>query len=647
MFGEKLIAWLGLDATEFDKGVDHSKEKMGGFTGAMAKLGEVVEAAAVLEFFKHVIEKGAQLAETAERLNITTDSIQSLSYMAQQAGVKTEAMDGALNKLSVSAANASDAHSAEAKALAKLGINVAEFIALPLDRQFEMVAKANAEATDKGEAYAAVCDLLGSRNAPRLNTVLKDLAEKGLDGVTKSAKEAGQVIEGKTLQQMKELGDTVVSVLGYIGAAASKELGWVMDFGTWLGKTAAAAVNLFDGIATSAGDAATATDKASEAAATLLVTMKGTAATAEDIKKLDEARAKLKEKEMTDQEKINSYLEQFFAKGNEALKVKKDSHEYDVLKTEQAELQLKMLDLQLAGEKKATDEQKKRGEEINKLTEKQQDYDNSKLTAQARLALLQKDEKDLKAAILEDDAKGQKYIDDSNKLLVVRGKLKSVQSEIDKDAVELAKLLLVPEGERTEVQKEQIKLLLNQTTKVKEQGEILLLNAKLISGAITPAERERLAVLVGITNEITKQKTGLDAIVADYGKISYTGQGVRNLSTAQLAEDERNLSGQVFQARAIDQMNPFGHDFDAQGNGVYGMAAALTLQLRQVQEELSARSTFAHDMAAFGAATTQKLFSAYDFKRLSDITTTPDNSTQIATTLSEINIRLAPVFPKG
>lgn len=672
MFGEKLIAQLGLDYSEFETKIGGASKLTSAFDGVLGKVGLGLGAGAVIAFFDSVISRGGELQDLSEQLGVTTDSLQSLDFMTKQAGVSTEALHMVYGKLTVAGAEAADKTTSSAKALAALAISSKDFNDASPDRKLEMVAKASAAAEDKQAAFAAVSDLLGAKIAPRLTSVLKELAEKGLDGVTKSAKEAGQVMSKETIRRLDELGDSAsalkdkVKVMGStvigVALAIGEAIGTIFNgkMGENLGKLMALDQNTAEGIATDFESvferSARAADKLDVAVQSVWVAMQGTEAKADDLKKLDEARAKLKERELSDNDKINMWLDKVLTLESEKARWVRESKEWTELETESLGLQTKVAETRAAVAKKAADETKKINEENAKARE-----DESKMEARSRdfwLEELSATEK--RKEYLRQEAALKVTIDSlyehsvertqaENDLLDVQKKLRDTNKEIARDQGELAKLLLIPEMERTEVQKEQIKLLTGQTTKARELAEIASLTAKLTDGSITPAEKERLAVMLGQERSAAATNKALGDQLVNLGKIAVFGKSYDAQSTESLEYVKNNLAKQLDDQRrgAGRGAFNFGSEFDPiTGEARFGGGATIAYQLAQVSKELEARQKFQSYLNMGGESLAKRIYSPQEFERLSATIKPPDESKRIADTLTSIEDRLKPIFSK-
>lgn len=639
MFGEKLIAELGLNASEFETKLGGATKLMGAFDSVLGRIGLGLGAGAVIAFFDNVMDRAGQLQDLSEQLGITTDSIQSLDFTAKQAGVSTEALHMVYGKLTVAGAEAADKTTSAAKALAALGISAKAFNEASVDVKLEMVAKASAAAEDKQAAFAAVSDLLGSKIAPRLTGVLKELAEKGLDGVTKSAKEAGQVMDKETIRRLDELGDKAVALKDRVKVLGSDMLGIALVFGDAIGeifsgKTGeklgtmiAGVTNAMDGIPTNFEKARAAADKLEVAIQSVWVASKGAAATAEDLKKLDEARAKLKERELDDAGKMNAWLDRLVTLESAKAQWQRESKEWTELETESLGLQTKVAEARAAQAKKAADEGKKAADERASVLRdeaqywrKVQESQYDQMTTAEKFNSLVATERELKEEIALLDEGSAEWIEKSTQLLDVQAKSRAVAKTLTAEIAAEEKNRIEPAQTIT-----------GTMSKQQELAKLQLI-----------AEKDLTAEIVA---RIKKLKEELDA----KNKIVTFGKSYYDQSTESLSYVKRNLETQLTDAQrnARGSFYVGGRDMDIEGNFGSGMGATIQYQLAQVAKELEARQKFETTLRLSGEDFARRIYSPQEFERLSAAATGGgDTNERIANTLASIEDRLKPVFTK-
>jgi hypothetical protein len=186
--------------------------------------GATLGVAAFVRMTRSVIDYGSAITDAAAATNTNIEALQVLNYAAQEAGASQENMRNVLVRVQKSTYDAQRGLSTARDAFRLLNIDVEEFAKLPTERKLETLARKMSEAKDDGKAYGAVLDLLGSRNAPRLNEVLQRLASEGFDEVARSAKAAGQVMREDTAQAMDEMADKLAEFGTYIKTFWSEKI---------------------------------------------------------------------------------------------------------------------------------------------------------------------------------------------------------------------------------------------------------------------------------------------------------------------------------------------------------------------------------------------------------------------------------------
>jgi hypothetical protein len=199
----KLMAFLGMNPSGFNSGVDQAGKKVRSFEGVLSgmkgKLAAAFSIGAIVAAGKAVADTMGVLADTAENLNVTTDQLQGLGFMAKQVGLDLGDVSAALGKLSAIQADfvsggASDEVKDKLKALGFAtpdqadAMNAAEF--------FEAISK-GAQASSEG--LTAALQMLG-RAGPKFQAVMRGVAGIGLSGAVEASREAGGLISQEDIQ---------------------------------------------------------------------------------------------------------------------------------------------------------------------------------------------------------------------------------------------------------------------------------------------------------------------------------------------------------------------------------------------------------------------------------------------------------------
>ena len=204
-----LEAVFGVDASGVRAEIKSLRKDLNSFVNDYAKLGVGVAVGAFVALSKGAIDLAGHLSDTSANLGINVESLQALEAQHKRNGVSQEQLTKALEKTKAAVLAAADGDKKATESLAQLGLKAEDLIRLPLDEQYEAIAKAAANAADQNQAYSAVSAILGEKVGPKLMSSLRELAEEGLPKVTQQAREAGQVMSAETIAQLDKAGDAI------------------------------------------------------------------------------------------------------------------------------------------------------------------------------------------------------------------------------------------------------------------------------------------------------------------------------------------------------------------------------------------------------------------------------------------------------
>lgn len=354
-------------------------------------------------------------------------------------------------------------------------------------------------------------------------------------------------------------------------------------------------------------------------------------------------------------QKINILAGEFIKLLQEQAKLKKDSIEYvkksievetkrGELAKQDAEVRKKEAEDRSKAEKEFQDERARNYTKLGELYDKENDAKLESLTLGRQQNVLLTEERDLQQQLNDLEIGSAAYNETYAQLLEVRAKFRKTEAEAGKSNLEVAKLLLVPENERTEIQKEQLRLLTGETT---ERDQHLELARLLTVGVenLTAAERARLMVLTGQTEEMKKQtaeQTQALALQKLYNSsIKQTGN-VEGLSNVQLDQLIANLNKSLAPIKAADA------SYSGVGTriGTYKSVEQTLLQqnLNQAMKERDLRASFAQTSSAFGSQAAERQFAPNDFARLSQFFN-PDQQKKDSTNLGVLASGMQTLFP--
>lgn len=255
-------------------------------------------------------------------------------------------------------------------------------------------------------------------------------------------------------------------------------------------------------------------------------------------------------------------------------------------------------------------------------------------TEQAKAARLEI--ADLEARIADAIVAGADATEDIRALDAARVTLKNVQGKQAEAQVEAAKLLLKGTDSLTESERARLEVLTGQVTAAERAKEIQTLSASLIAGNITPAERERLGVLLDQSAVIQEQIEKLKEVRAAIVTIQRRGSSYEDQTTLSLEGVQARLKKQLDDARQRNAGTTFANKDP--------MTYALESEYANVSKELQMRSQVGNYAARFGEDAARRQFGdTLTDRALRDMTDATTRSQQL---LQQIENRLAasPLF---
>lgn len=209
MSNYSLRAVFGMETTGFNTGVKEIRSKMNGLIEKWGKWVALAGATAFLKLSKDAIELAGAITDLSENLGVNAEAFQALEAQHKRNGVSQEQLVKAMEKTKGAVIDAVEGNKKAAEALAVLGLRAEKLINLPLEQQYEAIAKGAANAKNQNQAFAAVAAIFGDKVGPKLMGSLKELAAIGLPGVTQAAKDAGLVLNNETRTALDKAGDAI------------------------------------------------------------------------------------------------------------------------------------------------------------------------------------------------------------------------------------------------------------------------------------------------------------------------------------------------------------------------------------------------------------------------------------------------------
>ena len=177
---------------------------------AIAPLAAAFAAVALAQRVWSAGMKTGDLGEQAEQIGVTTDELQAFRYAANQAGIETAAMDGALTKLQKAMGAAADGGKEQVELFAKLGVKLldAQGELRPVADVLPEVARGVLGIGSSSQRTATLMELFGKSGA-KMATVLEEIA-KGSDVAVAAAQKAGAIASGDVIKAWDDLGDALI-----------------------------------------------------------------------------------------------------------------------------------------------------------------------------------------------------------------------------------------------------------------------------------------------------------------------------------------------------------------------------------------------------------------------------------------------------
>lgn len=204
-FDSSIRVFFGGDVSALKASVATARSIVAPFAKEIAAIGSV---GAFVGLAKQAVGLASNLTDVSTQLGINVTSLQALQAAAINTGVAENELAMALQRTRLFAQEAAEGGEKQLEVLRKLGINAQLFASVPLDKKFELIAKAARDSRDQSEAFNAVADIFGAKVGPKMTTLLNEAA-RGMGTLSKEAKDAGLVMEESTIAALDRAGDAI------------------------------------------------------------------------------------------------------------------------------------------------------------------------------------------------------------------------------------------------------------------------------------------------------------------------------------------------------------------------------------------------------------------------------------------------------
>lgn len=181
----------------------------------------VASTAGALAALKGALDLGGHIADFASQAGLSAQALQTFSAIGAESGLTMEDIAKAAEKLRNSLQDArQNGASPLNAALGTLRLSAVGLQAIAPERQWEEIARAVANATDKQAALNAASDLLGQKNLPRLKELLDRLGTEGYDRLFEATSKLR--ISDANLKTLDDAGDKLTRIVGLLKTITAK-----------------------------------------------------------------------------------------------------------------------------------------------------------------------------------------------------------------------------------------------------------------------------------------------------------------------------------------------------------------------------------------------------------------------------------------
>lgn len=187
--------------------------------GLQAAMGPILAAIGALMGLKGIFDEFGKFQDLADRFNVTAETMQRLSVVADASGTSLEIMVKGLQKAEINAIKAQQGNSDLADSFAALGINTEAFLSMSPEEKLLALSKGFSEAKNQGDATAAMMDILG-----KAGREMQALLAGGSEAL-KQQFDNTYVAASKNVAAIDDLGDRMGKAWSQIKAGAADALG--------------------------------------------------------------------------------------------------------------------------------------------------------------------------------------------------------------------------------------------------------------------------------------------------------------------------------------------------------------------------------------------------------------------------------------
>lgn len=214
---EAILLRIGADVSSLRKELTSGSSSVNAFTkeidlskNAMLKYAGVIAAGLGLAALtREAVQFADEVRRVADVTGLSTDEVQRLQFIASQTGVSLDSLSGTISKMSKTLVSGDEGAKKAAEAIADLGLNVQQVLALSPADQFQTIAEAIAGLPSPAQQSAAAMEIFGKSGAEAL-PMIKAMAEQGAE-LSAQFDAIGGPASQAAIDQVDKLGDSAAA----------------------------------------------------------------------------------------------------------------------------------------------------------------------------------------------------------------------------------------------------------------------------------------------------------------------------------------------------------------------------------------------------------------------------------------------------
>ena len=203
-----LTVRIAADATKFMSGIEKAQKKMARFSRKMERMGKslstnltapiVGAGVGLLAVTNKAADFADKIDKTAIRTGLARDTLQELTYVADQAGVPFESLESSTMRLNKSMGDAASGSKRQADAFKALGISIydSEGNMRKMSDMFPEVIQKLKEIPNETQRNSIAMELMG-RTATSVIAPLAALGDNGIEKMSQKARDLGLVMSNE------------------------------------------------------------------------------------------------------------------------------------------------------------------------------------------------------------------------------------------------------------------------------------------------------------------------------------------------------------------------------------------------------------------------------------------------------------------